>query len=133
VIGFEAAKAQLLEDAQLLARGELDTLPMGYLICGPVGTGKSFPLLHGEGNRHSVVMLKNFRSKLRGRNGRQSRARLRRAARDGSDHGSSSTKRTRCSAIAALMATAALEAECSVCSRRRWATRAIADDWCGCC
>ena len=22
--------------------GELDTVPMGYLFCGPVGTGKSF-------------------------------------------------------------------------------------------
>ncbi|MEO9187327.1 MAG: AAA family ATPase [Kofleriaceae bacterium] len=67
VIGFEAAKAQLMEDAQLLARGELDTLPMGYLICGPVGTGKSF-LAYCTAKEIGipVVMLKNFRSKYVG-------------------------------------------------------------------
>ena len=42
VVGHEAAKARLREDAALLKRGALDSLPMGYLVCGPVGTGKSF-------------------------------------------------------------------------------------------
>ncbi|MEO7455059.1 MAG: AAA family ATPase [Gemmatimonadaceae bacterium] len=67
VIGFDAAKAQLMEDAKLLARGELDTLPMGYLICGPVGTGKSF-LAYCTAKEIGipVVTLKNFRSKYVG-------------------------------------------------------------------
>src|SRR5262249_9228257 len=42
VVGHEAAKRRLLDDAELIKRGELDTVPMGYLFCGPVGTGKSF-------------------------------------------------------------------------------------------
>ena len=33
---------RLADDAELLKRGALDTVPMGYLLCGPVGTGKSF-------------------------------------------------------------------------------------------
>ncbi|MEO6526604.1 MAG: AAA family ATPase [Gemmatimonadaceae bacterium] len=67
VIGFEAAKSQLLDDARLLARGELDCLPMGYLLCGPVGTGKSF-LAYCTAKEIGipVVILKNFRSKYVG-------------------------------------------------------------------
>ena len=42
VVGHEAAKKRLLDDAELIKRGELETVPMGYLFCGPVGTGKSF-------------------------------------------------------------------------------------------
>ena len=67
VIGFEAAKSQLLEDARLLARGELDALPMGYLLCGPVGTGKTF-LAYCTAKEIGipVVILKNFRNKYVG-------------------------------------------------------------------
>ncbi len=67
VVGHEAAKARLREDAALLKRGALDTLPMGYLLCGPVGTGKSFmaQCLSGEIGVPCVV-LKNFRSKYVG-------------------------------------------------------------------
>lgn len=67
VVGHAAAKARLREDAQLLRRGALDTLPMGYLLCGPVGTGKSFlaQCLSGEIGVPCVV-LKNFRSKYVG-------------------------------------------------------------------
>jgi SpoVK/Ycf46/Vps4 family AAA+-type ATPase len=67
VIGFAAAKAQLMEDAQLLARGELDCLPMGYLLCGPVGTGKSF-LAYCTAKEIGipVVVMRNFRSKYVG-------------------------------------------------------------------
>jgi AAA+ superfamily predicted ATPase len=67
VVGHDAAKARLREDAQLLKRGALDTLPMGYLLCGPVGTGKSFlaQCVSGEIGVPCVV-LKNFRSKYVG-------------------------------------------------------------------
>jgi AAA+ superfamily predicted ATPase len=67
VIGHDAAKTRLREDAALLKRGALDTLPMGYLLCGPVGTGKSFlaQCLSGEIGIPCVV-LKNFRSKYVG-------------------------------------------------------------------
>ena len=33
---------RLIDDAALLAKGRLDAAPMGYLICGPVGTGKTY-------------------------------------------------------------------------------------------
>jgi AAA+ superfamily predicted ATPase len=67
VVGHEVAKARLRDDAALLKRGALDTLPMGYLLCGPVGTGKSFlaQCLSGEIGVPCVV-LKNFRSKYVG-------------------------------------------------------------------
>jgi AAA+ superfamily predicted ATPase len=67
VVGHDAAKARLREDAALLKRGALDSLPMGYLLCGPVGTGKSFlaQCVSGEIGVPCVV-LKNFRSKYVG-------------------------------------------------------------------
>jgi len=67
VVGHEAAKARFRQDAALLKRGVLDSLPMGYLICGPVGTGKSFlaQCVSGEIGVPCVI-LKNFRSKYVG-------------------------------------------------------------------
>src|SRR5262245_16046747 len=67
VVGHEAAKGRLREDAALLKRGALDSLPMGYLFCGPVGTGKSFlaQCVSGEIGVPCVI-LKNFRSKYVG-------------------------------------------------------------------
>ncbi len=67
VVGHDAAKARLREDAALLKRGALDSLPMGYLLCGPVGTGKSFlaQCVSGEIGVPCVI-LKNFRSKYVG-------------------------------------------------------------------
>ncbi len=67
VVGHEAAKGRLRQDAALLKRGALDTLPMGYLLCGPVGTGKSFlaQCVSGEIGV-PCVMLRNFRSKYVG-------------------------------------------------------------------
>ena len=67
VVGQEAAKARFRQDAALLKRGVLDSLPMGYLICGPVGTGKSFlaQCVSGEIGAPCVI-LKNFRSKYVG-------------------------------------------------------------------
>jgi ATP-dependent 26S proteasome regulatory subunit len=67
VVGHQAAKRRLREDAALLKRGALDSLPMGYLLCGPVGTGKSFlaQCVSGEIGVPCVI-LKNFRSKYVG-------------------------------------------------------------------
>ncbi len=67
VIGHEAAKQRLKDDAALLQRGALDSVPMGYLICGPVGTGKSFLAMCAAAEIGiPCVMLKNFRSKYVG-------------------------------------------------------------------
>jgi AAA+ superfamily predicted ATPase len=66
-IGHAPIKQRLRDDAALLKRGELRTLPMGYLVCGAVGTGKSFlaQCLAGEIGI-PCVMLRNFRSKYVG-------------------------------------------------------------------
>ncbi len=67
VVGHEAAKERLRDDASLLAKGLLETVPMGYLLCGPVGTGKSFLAQCATGTFGvPCVMLKNFRSKYVG-------------------------------------------------------------------
>lgn len=67
VVGHDAAKRRLLDDAKLLQRGALDSVPMGYLICGPVGTGKSFLAQCASGSLGiPCVKLKNFRSKYVG-------------------------------------------------------------------
>jgi AAA+ superfamily predicted ATPase len=67
VVGHAAAKQRLLDDAELIKRGELDTVPMGYLFCGPVGTGKSFLATCVAGSIGiPAVVLKNFRSKYVG-------------------------------------------------------------------
>ncbi|NUQ01263.1 MAG: AAA family ATPase, partial [Armatimonadetes bacterium] len=67
VIGHEPVKRRLAEDAALLKQGALDTLPMGYLICGPVGTGKTFLAQCTAGAIGApCVTLKNFRSKYVG-------------------------------------------------------------------
>src|SRR5262249_36949361 len=67
VVGHEAAKTRLRQDAALLKRGALDSLPMGYLLCGPVGTGKPF-VAQGVSGEIGIpcVILKNFRSKYVG-------------------------------------------------------------------
>jgi AAA+ superfamily predicted ATPase len=67
VVGHEAAKKRLKEDAGFLADGRLDAAPMGYLVCGPVGTGKTFMAECYAGSIGiPCVMLKNFRSKYVG-------------------------------------------------------------------
>ncbi|MFN0170519.1 MAG: ATP-binding protein [Bryobacteraceae bacterium] len=67
VVGHEPVKQRLREDAALVKRGESEVLPMGYLICGPVGTGKTFlaQCMAGEIGIPCVT-LKNFRSKYVG-------------------------------------------------------------------
>lgn len=66
-IGHQPIKQRLQDDATLLRQGNLNALPMGYLVCGPVGTGKSFlaQCLAGEIGI-PMVTLRNFRSKYVG-------------------------------------------------------------------
>ena len=54
----------LRNDLALWRRDELDAMPMGYLLCGPVGTGKTFLVecLAGEAGV-PVVKLGNFRDR----------------------------------------------------------------------
>jgi SpoVK/Ycf46/Vps4 family AAA+-type ATPase len=67
VIGHDAAKQRLRDDAALIERGALDSVPMGYLLCGPVGTGKTFMAMCAAGEIGiPCVVLKNFRSKYVG-------------------------------------------------------------------
>jgi AAA+ superfamily predicted ATPase len=67
LVGQEAAKRRLSEDAACLGRGQFDATPMGYLICGPVGTGKTFLAECYAGSVGiPVVKLRNFRSKYVG-------------------------------------------------------------------
>ncbi|HBP17778.1 MAG TPA: AAA family ATPase [Planctomycetes bacterium] len=67
VCGHEPQKRWLRNDARLIREGRTDALPMGYLICGPVGTGKSFM---AQCFTHEIgipcVRLKNFRSQWYG-------------------------------------------------------------------
>jgi AAA+ superfamily predicted ATPase len=67
VVGHEAVKDRLRQDADLIARGQLGAAPMGYLVCGPVGTGKSFLAECYAGSIGiPCVKLRNFRSKYVG-------------------------------------------------------------------
>jgi AAA+ superfamily predicted ATPase len=67
LVGQQAAKERLRQDADLVVRGQLDAVPMGYLICGPVGTGKSFLAECYAGSIGiPCVKLRNFRSKYVG-------------------------------------------------------------------
>ena len=67
VVGHEAAKRRLREDSGLIRQGHLAAAPMGYLLCGPVGTGKSFLAECYAGTVGiSCLKLLNFRSKYVG-------------------------------------------------------------------
>ena len=66
-VGNDAVKQRLTEDAAILAKGRLDAAPMGYLICGPVGTGKTYLAECFAGSVGiACVKLRNFRSKYVG-------------------------------------------------------------------
>jgi hypothetical protein len=62
--GQLAVKKWLTEDFELWRKNDLQAMPMGYLLCGPVGTGKTYTAecLAGEAGV-PVVKLKNFRDK----------------------------------------------------------------------
>src|SRR6266581_1907439 len=67
VAGHEPAKKKLRDAASALRTGRTDVLPMGYVICGPVGTGKTFLITCFAGEVGiPAVMLKNFRSMWQG-------------------------------------------------------------------
>ncbi len=64
VAGLDAVKAWLREDTQLLQRGALHALPMGYLIAGRIGTGKTFLVSCWAGELGiPCVVFKNFRDR----------------------------------------------------------------------
>jgi len=64
VAGHEAVKAWLREDTELLRRGLTNALPMGYLITGRIGTGKTFVVQCWAGELGvPCVVFKNFRDR----------------------------------------------------------------------
>jgi hypothetical protein len=64
VAGHVAVKAWLREDTELLRRGLLNALPMGYLITGRIGTGKTFIVQCWAGELGvPCVVFKNFRDR----------------------------------------------------------------------
>ncbi len=64
VAGHDAVKAWLREDSELLRRGLLNALPMGYLITGRIGTGKTFVVQCWAGELGiPCVVFKNFRDR----------------------------------------------------------------------
>jgi AAA+ superfamily predicted ATPase len=67
VSGHDFVKKRFKSAARAIKQGRLDVLPMGYLVAGPVGTGKSFMVTAFTGEIGiPMVMFKNFRSKWQG-------------------------------------------------------------------
>ena len=67
VAGHGEAKAHLRAAAAAIKTGRPDVMPMGYLVNGPVGTGKTFLITSFAGEIGiPMVMLKNFRSQWQG-------------------------------------------------------------------
>lgn len=62
VAGHAQAKKHLMDASRALKTGRPDVMPMGYLVSGPVGTGKTF-MIRCFANDIGVpmVLLKNFR------------------------------------------------------------------------
>ena len=62
--GADAAKTWLREDTALMRRGAYAALPMGYLISGRIGTGKTFLIQCWAGELGiPCVIFKNFRDR----------------------------------------------------------------------
>ncbi|MFH5830850.1 ATP-binding protein [Halalkalibaculum sp. DA3122] len=67
VAGHTKVKKHLRQAVTALKRGRQDVLPMGYLVCGPVGTGKTFMVTcFASEVGIPMVKLKNFRSQWQG-------------------------------------------------------------------
>ncbi|HHP7237780.1 ATP-binding protein [Longibacter sp.] len=67
VAGHNEAKQHLRQAARALRAGRPDVMPMGYLISGPVGCGKTFLITCFAGEIGiPMVKLKNFRSQWQG-------------------------------------------------------------------
>lgn len=64
VYGHDSIKKWMRQDVDLWRQGDTDVMPMGYLLCGPVGTGKTYIVecLAGEAGV-PVVKMKNFRDR----------------------------------------------------------------------
>ena len=67
ISGHEFVKKRFKSAARAIKQGRLDVLPMGYLISGAVGTGKSFMVTAFAGEIGiPILKFKNFRSKWQG-------------------------------------------------------------------
>src|SRR5699024_8577181 len=67
VAGHNKVKDNLRQAVKALQHGHREVLPMGYLICGPVGTGKTY-LVNCFAGEIGIAMVrrKNFRSQWQG-------------------------------------------------------------------
>ncbi len=67
VAGHSHVKKHLRQAVKALKEGRQDVMPMGYLVCGPVGTGKTFLVTcFASEVGIPMVKLKNFRSQWQG-------------------------------------------------------------------
>jgi SpoVK/Ycf46/Vps4 family AAA+-type ATPase len=67
VSGHDFVKKRFRSAAKAIRESRFDVLPMGYLIAGPVGTGKSFMVTAFAGEIGiPIVKFRNFRSKWQG-------------------------------------------------------------------
>lgn len=67
VSGHDFVKKRFRSAAKAIKQGRLDVLPMGYLVSGPIGTGKSFMVTAFAGEIGiPVVKFRNLRSKWHG-------------------------------------------------------------------
>ena len=67
ISGHDFVKKRFKSAARAIKKGRFDVLPMGYLMAGPVGTGKSFMVTAFAGEIGiPIVKFQNFRSKWQG-------------------------------------------------------------------